>query len=90
MPNTYVRLSAGRESMTDSMQALCFYAGGNSVFYGEELLTAPNVEVEEDRKLFNNLGMKIEGETKQINKLNKEKALDLDKKQNTYNLKLIN
>ena len=90
MPNTYVRLSAGRESMTDSMQALCFYAGGNSVFYGEELLTAPNVEIEEDRKLFNNLGMKIEGETKQINKLNKEKALDLDKKQNTYNLKLIN
>ena len=51
MPRTYVRLSAGRESMSDSMQALCFYAGANSVFYGEELLTTPNVEVEKDREL---------------------------------------
>ena len=90
MPNTYVRLSAGRESMADSMQALCFYAGANSVFYGEELLTTPNVEVEKDRKLFNNLGIKIEGETEQIEILNKEKVSDLKKKQNTYNLKLIN
>lgn len=90
MPNTYVRLSAGRESMTDSMQALCFYAGANSVFYGEELLTTPNVEVEKDRKLFSNLGMKIEGETETIEVLNKEKVSDLEKKQNTYNLKLIN
>jgi biotin synthase len=90
MPNTYVRLSAGRESMADPMQALCFYAGANSVFYGEELLTTPNVEVEKDRKLFNNLGMKIEGETEQIEILNKEKVSDLEKKQNTYNLKLIN
>ena len=55
MPKTYVRLSAGRESMADSMQALCFYAGANSVFYGEELLTAPNVTVEKDRALFNKL-----------------------------------
>ena len=59
MPKTYVRLSAGRESMSESMQALCFYAGANSVFYGEELLTTPNVEVEKDRQLFSKLGMNI-------------------------------
>tara|TARA_B110000444_G_scaffold186204_1_gene175354 strand:+ start:3527 stop:4561 length:1035 start_codon:yes stop_codon:yes gene_type:complete len=90
MPNTYVRLSAGRESMDESMQALCFYAGANSVFYGEELLTAPNVEVEKDRQLFNKLGMKIEGDNDQIDKLNNSKLPKIEKKQNIYNLKLIN
>ncbi len=39
MPKSFVRLSAGRESMDDGMQALCFFAGANSIFYGEELLT---------------------------------------------------
>jgi len=90
MPNTYVRLSAGRESMSESMQALCFYAGANSVFYGEELLTAPNVEVEKDRELFNKLGMKIEGESDQIDNLNNNKTSNAEEKQNIYNLKLIN
>ena len=90
MPKTYVRLSAGRESMAESMQALCFYAGANSVFYGEELLTAPNVEVEKDRQLFGKLGMKIEGDDDQLEKLNENKNQSLEKKQNIYSLKLIN
>jgi len=90
MPNTYVRLSAGRESMAESMQALCFYAGANSVFYGEELLTAPNIEVEKDRELFGKLGMKIEGDSDQIDSLNDAKTVKIEKKQNIYNLKLIN
>ena len=90
MPKTYVRLSAGRESMAESMQALCFYAGANSVFYGEELLTAPNVEVEKDRELFVKLGMNIEGDDDQIEKLKESKSKSLDKKQNIYSLKLIN
>jgi biotin synthase len=85
MPKTYVRLSAGRESMTESTQALCFYAGANSVFYGEELLTAPNVSVEKDRELFSKLGMKIEGDN------NSEKKPSLTKKvqKKIHNLKLI-
>ena len=90
MPKTYVRLSAGRESMAESMQALCFYAGANSVFYGEELLTAPNVEVEKDRELFVKLGMNIEGDDDQIEKLKESKSQSLNKKQNIYSLKLIN
>tara|TARA_E500000331_G_scaffold325854_1_gene343355 strand:- start:1587 stop:1952 length:366 start_codon:yes stop_codon:yes gene_type:complete len=90
MPNTYVRLSAGRESMSESMQALCFYAGANSVFYGEELLTAPNVEVEKDRELFNKLGMKIEGENGKIKNSNNKESSKAEGKQNIYNLKLIN
>ena len=90
MPKTYVRLSAGRESMAESMQALCFYAGANSVFYGEELLTAPNVEVEKDRELFGKLGMNIEGDDDQIEKLKDNKNQSLEKKQNIYSLKLIN
>jgi len=60
MPNSYVRLSAGREAMNDQMQALCFMAGANSVFYGEELLTTNNASVEHDRELMNKLGMQPE------------------------------
>lgn len=58
MPTSYVRLSAGRESMNDQMQALCFMAGANSVFYGEALLTTSNATVEHDRRLMNTLGMR--------------------------------
>ena len=90
MPHTYVRLSAGRESMPESMQALCFYAGANSVFYGEELLTAPNVEVEKDRQLFSNLGMKIEGDDGQIGKLSNAKPANTNRKQSIHHLKLVN
>jgi biotin synthase len=58
MPASVVRLSAGREQMTDEMQALCFFAGANSVFYGEKLLTTPNPDAEHDRVLFDRLGLR--------------------------------
>ena len=61
MPKAWVRLSAGRESMSDTMQALCFLAGANSVFYGEKLLTTGNPEAARDRALFARLGMTFAG-----------------------------
>ena len=57
MPASWVRLSAGREAMSEEMQALCFLAGANSVFYGEKLLTTANPEAERDRALFARLGL---------------------------------
>lgn len=60
MPGSYVRLSAGREAMNDQMQALCFMAGANSVFYGEELLTTNNASVDHDRELMEKLGISPE------------------------------
>jgi len=57
MPKSYIRLSAGREQMSDEMQALCFLAGTNSIFYGEKLLTADNPIPENDRLLFKRLGL---------------------------------
>ena len=57
MPKSYVRLSAGREQMSDEMQALCFMAGANSIFYGETLLTADNPIPEQDELLFKRLGL---------------------------------
>lgn len=57
MPNSYVRLSAGRESMSDELQALCFMAGANSIFYGEKLLTTDNPIPEKDNRLFKRLGL---------------------------------
>jgi biotin synthase len=57
MPNSHVRLSAGREKMNEQMQALCFFAGANSIFYGEKLLTTPNPEASADRQLFDKLGI---------------------------------
>ncbi len=57
MPTSYVRLSAGREEMNDQMQALCFMAGANSVFYGEELLTTSNASVDHDKALMTELGL---------------------------------
>jgi biotin synthase len=58
MPRSFVRLSAGREAMSEEMQALCFFAGANSIFYGEKLLTTPNPEQDQDKKLFEKLGLK--------------------------------
>jgi biotin synthase len=58
MPRAWVRLSAGRESMPETVQALCFLAGANSVFYGEKLLTTGNPEAVRDRALFARLGLK--------------------------------
>jgi biotin synthase len=59
MPKSMVRLSAGRAEMSEELQALCFLAGANSIFYGEKLLTTGNPDVEADRTLFGKLG--IEG-----------------------------
>ena len=60
MPKSYVRLSAGREEMNDEMQALCFMAGANSIFYGDELLTTENPSADRDQALFQRLGMTTE------------------------------
>ena len=57
MPKSYVRLSAGRSAMTDEMQALCFFAGANSIFVGDTLLTAGNPGDQADTKLFDRLGL---------------------------------
>jgi biotin synthase len=57
MPRAMVRLSAGRETMPDEMQALCFLAGANSIFYGEKLLTTANPVADRDRLLFDRLGI---------------------------------
>jgi biotin synthase len=57
MPKARVRLSAGRQQMPDAVQALCFLAGANSIFYGDQLLTTGNPEVERDRALLDKLGM---------------------------------
>jgi biotin synthase len=58
MPKSAVRLSAGREQMSDELQALAFFAGANSIFYGEKLLTTGNPDVEHDRELLERLGMR--------------------------------
>ncbi len=63
MPKSHVRLSAGRESMDESTQALAFLAGANSIFYGDTLLTAGNPEVERDQALFAKLGLHPETHT---------------------------
>ncbi|MDC0181424.1 biotin synthase BioB [Candidatus Thioglobus sp.] len=60
MPNSVVRLSAGRLDMGEGMQALCFFAGANSIFYGEQLLTTHNPTVANDKLLFNRLGINSE------------------------------
>ncbi|CAL8980694.1 Biotin synthase [Rhodoplanes serenus] len=57
MPASMVRLSAGREEMSEEMQALCFLAGANSIFYGQKLLTTPNPEPDRDMQLLHKLGM---------------------------------
>jgi biotin synthase len=57
MPRSMVRLSAGRVNLSDAEQALCFLAGANSIFAGEKLLTTPNPEVDQDRLLFERLGL---------------------------------
>jgi len=59
MPQSMVRLSAGRLSLSEEAQALCFLAGANSVFLGEKLLTTPNPEADTDQRLFEKLGVKL-------------------------------
>jgi biotin synthase len=58
MPASFIRLSAGREAMTDEAQALCFLAGANSIFHGEKLLTTKNATVNHDEALFAKLGLR--------------------------------
>ncbi|MFB3087070.1 MAG: biotin synthase, partial [Acidiferrobacterales bacterium] len=58
MPHAVIRLSAGRTGMSDALQALCFLAGANSIFYGEKLLTTPNPQVDGDQALFAKLGLR--------------------------------
>ncbi len=70
MPHSVVRLSAGREEMSDEMQALCFFAGANSVFYGERLLTTEGASSQDDQTLFANLGL-----TTSLDKKNKHKEV---------------
>ena len=60
MPESYIRLSAGRTEMNNSTQALAFFAGANSIFQGDVLLTAPNPDKNKDKKLFDQLGIKSE------------------------------
>lgn len=69
MPRSFVRLSAGREAMSDEMQAWCFFAGANSIFFGDTLLTTSNPQTEKDRALLARLGMKISGKNSE-NSLN--------------------
>jgi biotin synthase len=57
MPKSMVRLSAGREDMSDETQALCLLAGANSIFYGPKLLTTPNPDRDHDMRLLDRLGM---------------------------------
>jgi|TARA_R110000851_G_scaffold2492_1_gene9913 biotin synthase len=61
MPTSYVRLSAGRTDMTDELQAMCFFAGANSMFYGEKLLTTGNPQNARDEALMARLGIRPEG-----------------------------
>ena len=58
MPRSYIRLSAGRNDMSDEMQALCYLAGANSIFYGEKLLTTDNPQLNQDRQLLERLVIK--------------------------------
>lgn len=60
MPRSHVRLSAGRRELGEAVQALCFLAGANSIFYGDRLLTTGNPEADADRRLFDKLGLKPE------------------------------
>lgn len=63
MPKSHVRLSAGRTEMNDELQALCFLAGANSLFYGDRLLTTDNPEADADLRLFERLGLNMEQKT---------------------------
>ena len=58
LPKSYIRLAAGRTTMSDVMQACCFFAGANSIFYGDKLLTTPNFTIDKDLDLLQRLGMK--------------------------------
>ncbi len=75
MPESHVRLSAGREEMTDEIQALAFFAGANSIFYGEKLLTTNNPRADQDKQLFERLGIKPEQRCEKRSEEEQEAAL---------------
>jgi biotin synthase len=77
MPKSYVRLSAGREEMSDELQSLCFLAGANSIFYGDKLLTTGNAATDRDRALFGRLGLKsLGGQFEEVAALAAESTCD--------------
>ncbi|MGF1774544.1 biotin synthase BioB [Vibrio wakamikoensis] len=76
MPNSAVRLSAGREDMNEQMQALCFLAGANSVFYGCKLLTTPNPDEDKDLQLFKKLGINREETSQKPDEVQENDLLD--------------
>ncbi|NOI22089.1 biotin synthase BioB [Vibrio mediterranei] len=76
MPESAVRLSAGRENMNEQMQALCFMAGANSVFYGCKLLTTPNPDEDTDLQLFKKLGINREETSQKPDEIQESELLD--------------
>ena len=76
MPQSSVRLSAGRENMNEQMQALCFMAGANSVFYGCKLLTTPNPSEDKDMMLFNKLGINSQQVSQKPDEIEENELLD--------------
>ncbi|MCG9578089.1 biotin synthase BioB [Vibrio tubiashii] len=76
MPASAVRLSAGRENMNEQMQALCFMAGANSVFYGCKLLTTPNPSEDKDMQLFNKLGINSQEVSQKPDEIEENDLLD--------------
>ncbi|CAH0526495.1 biotin synthase BioB [Vibrio hippocampi] len=76
MPESAVRLSAGRENMNQQMQTLCFMAGANSVFYGCKLLTTPNPDEDKDLQLFNKLGINRQQTSQKPDEITENELLD--------------
>jgi biotin synthase len=75
MPQSYIRLSAGRKNMNDQTQAMCFMAGANSIFYGCKLLTANNPEEQHDRELLKKLNLNVEYKQETVLEKNKNHAI---------------
>ncbi|MDF9398709.1 biotin synthase BioB [Vibrio sp. 1180_3] len=76
MPQSAVRLSAGRENMNEQMQALCFMAGANSIFYGCKLLTTPNPDEDSDMQLFKKLGINSQQVSQKPDEIEESELLD--------------
>ena len=85
MPQSHVRLSAGREAMSDEMQAMTFFAGANSIFYGECLLTTPNPAASKDMQLFDRLGITPERRAERSDETQTSEILDNVAKQKAQN-----
>jgi biotin synthase len=84
MPQSHVRLSAGREQMNDEMQALCFFAGANSIFYGDRLLTTSNPLANDDMRLFARLGIHPETRDVSENSVSHESPLPVAASERFY------